>query len=188
MKNYIQLWLCVLNDGGGNVLGYAFTPSLEEAQTFMTDNGYNAGPTQYYFPLSKLLVTGLISQYPWPVQADGTLTPNPTQYSRSRGDVLEWNFKNPLWQFDSNDKWQVQALKSAAKTLGSKTPIKFNLGGASALYNNFLAVMNNLIIFYQKKKDARTVGILKFYLSEFFAGRLSITDILQRLKNQFIVP
>jgi hypothetical protein len=48
--------------------------------------------------------------------------------------------------------------------------------------------MNNLIAFYQKKKDARTVGVLQFLLKQFLEGKLSITEILLQLKEQFIVP
>jgi hypothetical protein len=189
MKNYVQLWLCALNDGGNppSLLGYAFTPSFEEAVTFMNDNGFNAGPTQYYFPLSKLLVAALISQYPWPVQADATLSPNPTQYSRVKGDVLDWNIQNPLWQFDDQDKWQVQAVSTATKVLAENKKAKQDLSGAPTLIENFINLMNQLIATYKRKKDARTVGILQFMLEEFLNGTKSITDLLQELENLFIV-
>jgi|SRR6267142_2846548 len=58
-----------------------------------------------------------------------------------------------------------------------------DFSGAQTLVELFLNLMHSLIT----NSDKRTAGIVQFELDEFLAGKASITQILQILRNDFII-
>jgi hypothetical protein len=120
VRNYIQLFLVVDTDGMGSVITYGFTFSLQEGIDYINANFVHpAGPPKmYYFHLNKWNTAVLISQYPWSVQPDGTITPEPQLFTEDRAEALDFNINNPLFYFDASDPASVEAARVARDKLG----------------------------------------------------------------------
>jgi hypothetical protein len=195
MKNYITVFCVPITTSffAQKNIG-AVTPEQAQAladQYLASDPGstQDGPPTRFYWLLNKRVVSELFVS-----QTDAFDPFNNPQFTQDTEVAKKFGIQTELPNLgawggtDDSDPKQVKAAEAAETAIKAPASIKFNLAGASNLYNNFLKVMNNLIAFYQKKKDARTVGVLQFLLKQFLEGKLSITEILLQLKEQFIVP
>lgn len=180
MRNYANVWITggSLDDGGGNTTAHSAVFGTKSEMQDYLDATPLFSPSfsqQCWILLNKSNVMALANEA---YQAE-LVTPG-TGILADTPPKKVWNGKDTRFV-----NLGIESATGYVSKLGGR--IGNDLGGASALYNDFVSLLANLIARYKARKDARTVGILQFLQKQFFAGQLSITDILAQLSKLFIV-
>src|SRR5689334_9416617 len=137
MKNYCQLFLIQWFDlpsppGSGNLQGFGFTQSYEEAQDFIANQpGLVFGPVRPFFVLlNKENVLLLANAFPWSFGPDGEMLTQPgTQWTMDVDEAKNWGTKADGWDFDPADKASSRAQDVAKEIIATNTRIKRATGG-----------------------------------------------------------
>jgi hypothetical protein len=107
----------------GHVVQFYVAFSQQEGLDWLANNAaFPAGPPKpYYFLLNKWNAAPYIAQSGLPVQPDGTLTPNPQQWTDDPEEAHDFNVNSPTFQSDYADKASVHARSVAVEVIKKQT-------------------------------------------------------------------